>query len=710
MFYQLLILVKISFIPYSYSHPSPADFIVFGEKIDADLLDHHGSAHRLDKEELHEAGINDLREVAEITPNFHIVGPSSGRYSTPFIRGLGNQDLNLPDEVAVTFYLDEVPLPRYAFDIDLVDLKKIEVLKGAQGTLFGKNTQAGAVLMTSKDPTENKTSSFSLGLGNLGQKKAETVLNYSHSSFYGSTSLKISERDGWIPDRVLGQDLGEKRQQSLKQSFSYRPHDKRRWTFRLGGQREDGADTYFIARDHPHYPLSAQNLLPDYRRDLLTSSLKLEEQVTGKTEMIFTSAFNYYDFKTRYDEADELMARDHLLARGLPPHLTDSLLADPNRLYRDVKEYERIKFNELRFRREHLSYLTLSSGINYLETNYDLIFFVDTFSAFGPTEIEQDIKLRGQNLSLFGQIDYQASSKWNFQLGLRGNYDRKIYESKHTSTMPALPFYQQESSENYQDITGKISSMYFWSTGQRTYASFSRGYQPGGYPSFQFNNYSARPLDQLPYGKSVSWSYELGHKVRAMNERLHLSSSLFLNDVKNKQVRVREPVSGLNFYENIDAQIFGGELSSTYFFSSPWMVGGNLGYTNSRFRETVLSAEDIVLEKNNRLANIPYWSGASFIQYADFLSVISGIFSARISYSYIGSRPGENTNQTRLSSYGLWNSRLSYQRDHLELSFVVKNIFDKLYESQAFYFESLNTEVSSPGLPRLFTFELKWIF
>ncbi len=702
---KILILIFLS------SHLQAADIVVIGEKLEQDPFDFAGSLTRYTQEELAETGAQNIRDISEMIPNFQIVGSSSSRYITPYIRGIGNQDLNVPDDVSVTFYLDEVPLPRYAFENELIQLEKIEVLKGPQGTLFGRNTQAGAVLLTTQQPKKQNENSITLGAGNLGQQKFLARSNYvlSHENhLYGSSAIKLSQRDGWIPDQVLNKDLGERRDQAFHQSIMYNPHEKRRWTLKVGGQREDGSDPFFIARETENYPVTAQNISPDYRRDLLTSSVKVEERI-NQTEVTFISAFNYYDFDTTYDEADGFIARDALTAR-VGPMMAEQLINDPNSLYRSVQEYERQFFNELRFKTKFNSHFTLTSGLNHTLTNYRLMFFVDTFTQSGPTEINQDVQLLSRSLSAFSQGDLKLTEKLTLSLGLRANHDRKEYKSDHNSTMPALNNYQQNTADTFSEITGKAAALYHWSSHHVSHMSFSRGYQPGGYPSFQFNNYSGLAADQPPFQKSTSWAYEVGHKAQALNRKLHYSANLFFNDVKNQQVRVQDPMTALSFYENIDVRAFGAELQTSYLFDGPWMIGANAGYTNSRFTETVVSAQGPLLTENDRLANIPYWNGDAFIQYTQYSDLLSGLFSARLAHSYVGARLGENMNVTELPSFSLWNLRIALERKSFDFSLNVRNLFNKQYESQAFLFESLNTTVSSPGLPRLVHADLTYHF
>lgn len=686
-----------------------ADVVVIGDKITGERLEIPASYSLLDELDLQEAKIDDIRDAAEILPNFMVVGSSSSRYITPYIRGQGNQDLNLPDEISVSFYLDEVPLPRYAFETELIDIQRLELLRGPQGTLFGKNTQAGAVLLTSRPPrVEGRAHEVSLGAGNLGQRQVRAKSNYEVFSpkLTARTAIALKERDGWIQDTLLNRKLGQRETQALHQAFLYQPNDRRTLSLKLGAQREDGDDPFFVKRQEPAFPVSGQDLLPNYRRDLLTSSLKWEERLSSSSTLTGITAFHYYDFGVKYDEADAYIARNRLVAT-LGQAGAQMIINDPTRLFRDIKEYDRQFFQELRLKTLLTEKDQLTVGVNASQTNYRLVNFVNTFTT-GPAEISQNIQLKGLNLSGFADWQRSLSERLEMTLGGRLNYDEKRFQATHSST--ALSFYAQDSKKDFTDLTGKLALSYAWSDDQRTYTSLARGYQPGGYPSFQFNNYSGLSVDQEAFDKSSSLAYELGHKARFFEGRLETEASLYYNQVRDKQVRVRDPNANTSYYENVDSTIFGGELEARAELMSGFKGGASLGYTNSRFDETIVSGTQSVLRANDRLANVPYWNGNAFLQYGHDLFSGLGYWVSRLSYSYRGGRFGENINRTHLPSYGLWNFTTSLESEAWGVSLKVENLFDKLYDSQAYYYTSLSEEVSSPGLPRLISVEATYRF
>jgi iron complex outermembrane receptor protein len=674
------------------------DIIVTARKKKESLQDIPISAVGINAEELELIGAESVRDVVDLIPNVSIIGSSSGRYITPYIRGQGNQDVQLPEEISVSFYLDEVPLPRYAFDNELIDIENIEVMRGPQGTLFGKNTQAGAINITTKAPNVADGHRVTVGTGNQGQYQALGVTNFSlyDEKMTNRLAIKYKERDGWIQDTIQNKKLGDMRVFALGNTLSFAPSNDLNFTFKLAAQDEEGTDPMIIERGTDGYPKTGQDILPAYDDDLYTSSLKITKDF-GQTVLTTIAAFSYHDFQVRYDEADLYIAGPYLIS-VLGSATAAQFINNPDVLFRDVREYERQYFGEIRLHNkdEDLSWTT---GFNYSKNNYRLISFVNTFS---PTQkiIKQNIQLISTGISLFGEATKKLPSKFSLTAGARLIKDEKEFNSLHSST--DIAFYEQHSQKDYHNFAGKLALSHKTTESLNTYASLSRGYQSGGYPSYQFNNYRAISQDQTPYGESTTMAYELGFKSEWMNKRLRINSALFYNDIKDKQVRIRDAATNLSTYQNIDTTAYGAEIESQLRFAKDWDYGLNIGYTSSKFAEDLYSAGTLTSSKGARAANIPYWSGSTFLQYSRYLLGLNAQGYIRSTYKYVGSRYGDNNNLTRMGTYGLLDIRFGVDHERYGVSAFVSNAFDKIYESQAYYYSSLSTEVSSPGLPRLF--------
>jgi iron complex outermembrane recepter protein len=669
---------------------SDQDIIVTARKKKERLEDIPISIRQFTETEIEDAGIESVRDIAELTPNVTIIGSTSPRYITPYIRGQGNQDLNLPEEISVGFYLDGVPLPRYAFDNELFDIQSVEVLRGPQGTLYGRNSQAGSININTKDPNQNDGHKISAEVGNLNKRAFSGTTNFSlaDKKIQNRLSLKYKKIDGYIQDILQNKDLGDSEVKGFNNTLLFTPSDSLKVIFKIGGQKEDGTDPFFVQRGIEGYPKSGQDISPNYDMDLITSSLKAEKDL-GPVVLTGIFAFNYYDFGVKYDEADRFTGATRLSGSA------SIYLDNPNVFYRDLDEMQRQYFTELRVNNKDKDF-SWTTGINYNKSTYNLVSDVNTLNGFSTQNIYQDILLDTDSFSIFAEGTKQLPSSFEFTLGARLMHDTKDFDSYHESV--ALTQYSQKSSQSYTDYSSRASIAYHTSESFNTYFTFARGYQSGGFASYQSNNYRGISADEVPYGDSSSLTYEIGTKGSFLNKRLKVNTALFYNDIKDKQVRVR--INNNSEYRNVDTNVYGAEVESKFQITNDWESGLNLGYTNSKFAESV--SGNTTLAEGARVKNVPYWMGNLYSQYSHYINPFKGILILRATYKYMGSRFGDNLNDVEMGSYGLWNFRLTFEKERYSLTAYIDNAFDKVYETQAYYYSALQTQVSTPGTPQLY--------
>lgn len=497
---------------------SLGDIIVTARKKKENLQEVPISATSFDEKKLEDAGIDSVRDVADLTPNLSIIGSSSGRYITPYIRGQGSQDTNLPEEISVSFYLDEVPLPRYGFDNELIDVESIEVLRGPQGTLFGKNTMGGAVNIKTKDPSVNEGHKIVGEYGNLETRAITGSTNFRVFSdkLTNRLTLKYKERGGYIQDTLQNRDLGDMNVFAGNNTLLFKPSESFKLAWKFGLQDEEGTDPLIVARNvNEGYPKTGQDILPGYDNHLITTSLRGEKDF-GEVILTTIAAFNYHDFQVKYDEADYYITYDYLVS-AVGTGLANTYINNPNFFFRDVREYDRQYFGEARLsnKDDHFSW---TGGVNFSKSNYRLISYVNTSRGMTlPFIISQNIQLESTNLSGFGEISKKLPKNFSLTVGARLINDQKKFNSLHSST--GLSYYEQHSKEDYTSYSAKMALGHQTTKNINTYLSITRGYQSGGFPSYQFNNYNSLATNQQAYDDSSSLAYELGMKSRLLQNK-----------------------------------------------------------------------------------------------------------------------------------------------------------------------------------------------
>lgn len=184
------------------------DIVVTAQKRSERLRDVPISMSALGAEQIEQTGVRDLKSIAEYIPNLQISQSNDFR-STVTIRGVGAQSRNIGFDARVGVYVDGVYMGQSpSLNQELLDLERVEVLRGPQGTLFGKNTVAGAINLVSKKPHEELSGQVSADFGNLNYREFKGTINLPISDkFLTKFAIAKTDRDGYIENTVTGNDL-----------------------------------------------------------------------------------------------------------------------------------------------------------------------------------------------------------------------------------------------------------------------------------------------------------------------------------------------------------------------------------------------------------------------------------------------------------------------------------------------------------------------
>ncbi len=184
---------------------------------------------------LADKGINDISEIANFTPGlvFDTTSPIGGASSgaAVFIRGIGNTDFSLTTDPGVGTYVDGVYVSRSVGGVlDVLDVERIEVLRGPQGTLFGRNTIGGAINIVSRRPADEFEAAIEGSLGNDGRANLRASIDLPISdTLKSSFSFSSKNRDGFVDRPLVGDELGDEERISFRGAFDFTPNDT--WDF-----------------------------------------------------------------------------------------------------------------------------------------------------------------------------------------------------------------------------------------------------------------------------------------------------------------------------------------------------------------------------------------------------------------------------------------------------------------------------------------------
>jgi len=636
---------------------------------------------------LEKTGAADVRDIALRTPGFTMTQYNVGepQYS---IRGVGSSSDSAAGDATVAVFVDDVFIGRPAgANFSFLDLERVEILRGPQGTLFGRNTSGGAISVTTARPSQVASSKLFASLGNYSSQELGVVLNRPLSdSLSAKVAFGYRKHDGYSRQIVTGGSLdgGSSTSGRLQLLMDVSPRTSLLLSADAARDRGDGlarvpfpvfnntATASLIRKLYPEGtdlrlaysdPASFQN------RDVQGLSARVEHDMEFGA---LTSITAYRE--TKLNQYEDLS--------GLPQPLW--VLKNLDRISENAQQWSQ----ELRLSSHAGSPFAWVTGLYYFSEKVlrDESFetkFAPLPAAGGNVLFNQDVK--NTSVAAFGQVDYPLADKLNMTLGMRQTNDRKEADQSAVNldpgdATPGLPLfpgkpYQIAAGKSWNALTGKLGLDYRLAKDRMIYGSISRGYKSGLFPS---QNNSVQTVG-VPLEPEKVWNYELGVKTEGLDRRLRINASAFSLDYKDLQQFNLTPQLVLVSF-NIDAKIKGAEIELQAAPTSWLTLGGNLAYLDSKVTRGVFSGFNL---NGNKLARAPRNSYSVFAEVTG--GVAGGVLSGRVEYAHKGSffTDAANSSTNLIQAYGLLDARLSYRSSPKgpEFSLWGKNLADKLYQT-----------------------------
>lgn len=695
-------------------------------------------------EGLQERGIDNVTQIGDFTPNvkFNSSVPVSASNATAaiFIRGIGQNDYQLSADPGVGLYLDGVYISRGVGNVlDVLNVERIEVLRGPQGTLFGRNTIGGAVSVVTKKPgrelagsVEATTGSFDRVQlkGNIDIPLAEGV----YSSFAGF----VHQRDGYVKGVIPGApDLGDT--DNLAGRFALRLEPSSDFTIDLAVDgsrtRENSAPNVAIAIDenapaaqywNAAYSGAASVCLNTADPARLTNQSCFNSQWAlapyrhGGTFTTISNVFDSFNPK-RYQSASNVNIWG---ASG-----TAEWKVAPNVSIKSITAYRKVTgfwtrdsdhspasivqtnsdWKQDQFSQEfQILGDAMNKKLNWVVGGYyshengnhrDLVNIVDAVFLSGAA-------LEGKSLAFFGQATYEIVPNLNLTGGIRWTQDEKTFSNQNQFVVEAgfltgAPLNPDGSGlKNGDPLMGPLgqtatikdrawtpmaSLSYRFSPELLTYLSYSKGFKGGGFTQRVFPPFAFIPS----FRPETSETYEFGFKSDLFDRHLRLNGAVFWNNYKNLQITVNDPTLGFApiIQNAAQARIRGFELELQARPVDGLRIEGGLGYLDAKYREVDIRALNAGVTTNTKLQNAPEWTISAAVSYTIQAGDL-GSFQPRVDWSYRSRVYNDAVNTPLLvqDGYHLVNASLAYN-DPTEtwgVTLGVKNLTKELYLSSGY--------------------------
>lgn len=554
-------------------------------------------------------GVVNVGELSRIDPTLQI-GQASGSLTT-FIRGIGNPVTTAGNEASVPVYIDDVYFVRAGFAfLDLVSIERVEVLKGPQGTLFGRNASGGVINITTRDPsTSGPSAELSAGYSSFNTIDAKLYANIPLSENLAAnlSASYHNQQDGWGKNKVLVDPLDTSKGfqdggADYWRSRSFSTRGKLLWTptettsVKLVGYYQDSFST--IGAYSRPYPGTIAGT-PDgrYNNVPLLPGMPNPPQVLPR--------LGFYDVhlgEGAYDDSHgggiSLRVDQEL---GFADFVSITAWRKANEVYHSAGSntpYKWISYDltvlDKQFSQEFQLKSNSGSPINWIAGLY----YLDADGGFAPTRIDgpgysaqfiNAIDIVGrQNVksyAAFGQITVPLGEQTNVTGGLRYTIDE--VRGSGTTTISFLqitglsPLVIPNSpaggfKRTFKKPTWKLGIDHKLSPDVMVYANYSRGFKAG--------THNTLPLDAPALDPEVVDAYEIGFKSELLDRRLRINVAAFWNDISNPQVQSQR--AGLVFLTNAgSARTKGVEADITGQLSDGLTLRLSGSYLDAKFRE-----------------------------------------------------------------------------------------------------------------------------
>ncbi|MGF9564869.1 TonB-dependent receptor [Neorhizobium sp. JUb45] len=647
------------------------------------------------EEKIQEERLNEIQDLANKAVGLQM--PNYGddpRTVQPIVRGVGTLSTMLsPDNSTAPTIVDGVPMPAFAANGQLLDVGQVEVLRGPQGTLFGRNSTGGAINVFSVTPTDETIRQVTAEIGTEGYRKGEFLLGGAiNEELMGRFSMRYLSRGAYVTNDHPGQeDIGGFDLGAVKGTFLLTPGDATEVKLSLGYERYVGETGYpYLLRDG-----NAWQETPEFRRSLAYTTLNVSHEFENFA-LKTTTGFTHYDIYNWTDNSDGYINSATFGAYGMPvPVSAYTYDGDVNITdQRENQFYQEVRLQSLEGADTKWVVGGVFSYNDFNESTYG------TSSMSASINGTRDVNLTSSSSAVFFDIAQPLGEKFEIGGGLRYTHERKGIDALFTGTSPlTVASYAQDSSRNFDMLSGRMSLSYKLTEDSLVYGSISRGNKAGGYPRFTGN--AAIGLPEDGYDDTSIWAYELGWKAQFPDAGTTVSLAGFYNDVKDEAIFGYDPMTTTFPIENFDLENYGFELEARKEFDNGFSLVGGVTYTHS---EITGIPENGVLAAavGNETPNVPRWSGNLGIAYrgpADFLQMSSDPeLSGYLGYRYVGKRAGDTGNNFELDAQHVVDARIGLTIDQTEFYVFGENLVGERLEQQgANMTGSINSVLVSRG-------------
>lgn len=711
----------------------------------------------ISQKEMQANQITSLKNVSALVPNFFMPDYGSRITSAIYIRGIGSR-INTP---AVGLYVDNIPyIDKSAFDFNFYDIERIDILRGPQGTLYGRNTMGGLIKVHTRSPFSYQGTDVKLSYASKSNHRSASLTHYHRWSdhFAFSAGGYYEGSDGFFRNSFNGKKIDKMEAGGGRMRAIWLPSENLKLDFTVGYDYSDeGGYPYFYTgaikgheEEYKDYiGKISYNRDCGYRRGLLNTGLNIEYQ---GSRFIMNAITGYQNLNDRmYLDQDFL----------------------PVDIY-NIEQKQRINTlnEEITFKSKNNRRWVWVAGVSgfyqWLHTDAPV-----TFQPEGIEWLEQTInqgiassgmplkmKLLNETMPVPGTFDTPVLGAAIFHqstfnnlivenlsatIGLRLDYEKnKIdYNSSAALKIQMLmagkpmgnPIDQAAEfigklDEDHVQLLPKFALKYDFKNQNNLYATVSRGFRSGGYNIQMFSELLQSALKQRPgsgsaataddikemvtYKPEYSWNYELGSHLTLFNGKLKADLAAFYMDTRDQQIaKFVDSGLGRMMVNAGSSESYGAEAAFVASINRNLSMNASYGYTHSTFKKYdggTTSSDEVIDYSGNYVPFVPRHTMNVGANYSFFFGRSSWAQSLTFGLNYTGAGKiyWTEKNDVSQSFYSTLNGHISLQAQALQIVFWGRNLTNKDYTT--FYFESMNRGFEQKSKPIQFGVDIRYHF
>lgn len=671
-----LLFASVCAAPFALATPAAAqdgaqiddEVVVTARRTEESLQEVPASVSAFNEAQLERLGANEATGLQGAVPNLNVVqGRGSSNATNIFIRGIGQPDALQTFDPAVGFYVDGVYYSRIrGTQMELFDVERVEVLRGPQGTLYGKNTIGGAYSVITRRPGQDPRGLYQVTVGDYGELTARLAASgpvSDHLAIGGA--LFGTTRDGYVTNPITGEDYNDRNAWGARFQAALDVSPDFSLDFSADYQSEDNALTMGQATNS----LTFINGVPIPAGAVPSPLPEFNFQATPTPGLPNSSVMEHWgtSLSASWELNPNLTLRSITAFRSL--EYTDYVDIDATALETgdvlvDVNQEQVSQELQAIWQSDRW---TAIGGLYYLRetvASHQEAYADDLLGTFfgGGTFLRTvDDDLETTSMAAFANVTYDITDRLSISGGIRYTEEEKDY-FRTTSTFSSNPLFQanpaagspMHPNHTWDDVSGLVSLDYQLTDDFLLYGRVSQGFKSGG-----FNGRANNAGEDAPYDPETVTSYEVGFKSDWFNNRLRANFAAFYNDYEDFQARVSDftngvpPIISLTVLNAGQLEISGAELELSWRATDALTLDAQIGYLDASYGEFADQRFD-----NSPVIGIPDFNDSRAFQTPAF----SPDWTMRYGANYVFDLG--NTGELELNAAARFRSRMALAIDN----------------------------------------------